>query len=261
VTHRSAARRDGEPAGWLLQWAGGARLDHRGRLRQRVHYVGRPLSAPRLDTAGRRYVGTWCLRPAAGYPCPAVARGRVAGPAIDRHLPLIAQAVLSDFIEDGHFARHPAHPHAHERRPRCSTSRGGAGHRDVPAARQACTWSAGFSGDTRPPPPTAVARRDGPPLSTYRMRPGGRGWYHAQLRDLTPQEIRMRPPPREPGKWPAAGGSRSRMKGSSWPGRPAPARRRRELRFLEGLRRESPRSEVETPERVPPAPGARVACL
>jgi GntR family transcriptional regulator/MocR family aminotransferase len=78
-------------------------------------YTGRPLAALQGLAAPERviYVGTFSkvLFPALriGYlilPQPLVAPFRAARALIDIHTPLLEQAVLADFIAEGHFARH-----------------------------------------------------------------------------------------------------------------------------------------------------------
>lgn len=78
-------------------------------------FVGRPLAALQgLDTAGRvLYLGTFSkvLSPALrlGYlvaPPSLVEAFLAARKLIDRHPPLLEQAVLADFMAAGHFARH-----------------------------------------------------------------------------------------------------------------------------------------------------------
>ena len=100
----------------LLRWASGAGAwvvedDYDGEYR----YGGRPLEALQgLDTEGRVvYVGTFSkvLFPALrlGYvvvPPDLVDAFVAARELSDRHSPVIEQAVLADFIAEGHFARH-----------------------------------------------------------------------------------------------------------------------------------------------------------
>ena len=100
----------------LLHWAQRrARLGDRGRLRQRV-----PLRRPAhpvlhgLDVDGRViYVGSFsktlfpALRLGFLIVPPDLQEGLVAArAAADQHPPVLDQAVLADFIVEGHFARH-----------------------------------------------------------------------------------------------------------------------------------------------------------
>ncbi len=100
----------------LLRWASRAGAwvvedDYDGEYR----YSGRPLEAlQRLDAEGRVvYIGTFSkvLYPALrlGYlvvPPDLVDAFVAARELSDRHSPVIEQAVLADFIAEGHFARH-----------------------------------------------------------------------------------------------------------------------------------------------------------
>ena len=191
----------------LLEWARQARAwiiedDYDSEYR----YVGRPLSALQgLDTAGRVvYVGTLSkvLFPSLrlGYlvvPPSLVDVFAGARAIADRHAPLIAQAVLSDFIEDGHFARHIRRTrmlYAERQAALLDVARRElAGRLDVPAAGAGMHLGGWLPPGIRDRAAAQAAARHGvmaPPLSTYRMRPGGRGGLMLGYAAFTPREIR-----------------------------------------------------------------------
>jgi GntR family transcriptional regulator/MocR family aminotransferase len=100
----------------LLDWAGHAdAYILEDDYDSEYHYTRRPLPALQgLDHAGRViYIGTFSkvLYPALrlGYlilPLPLVEAFRTVRNLIDTHPPMLEQAVLADFIVDGHFTRH-----------------------------------------------------------------------------------------------------------------------------------------------------------
>ena len=217
----------------LLEWARQARAwiiedDYDSEYR----YVGRPLSALQgLDTAGRVvYVGTLSkvLFPSLrlGYlvvPPSLVDVFAGARAIADRHAPLIAQAVLSDFIEDGHFARHIRRTrmlYAERQAALLDVApRELAGRLDVPAAGAGMHLVGWLPPGIRDRAAAQAAARHGvmaPPALHVSNASGRARRPHARLRGLHPPgDPGCGPPPRagSRGDGRATGGSGNGMRG------------------------------------------------
>jgi GntR family transcriptional regulator/MocR family aminotransferase len=176
----------------LLDWADRARAwvledDYDSEYR----YAGRPLAALQgLDAAGRViYLGTFSkvLFPALrlGYLVvpPDLVDGFTAARALtDRHSPSVTQAVLADFIADGHFARHIRRTRAlyAERQAVLveAAAAGLAGRLRVPpseAGMHLVGWLPPGADDRAASAAAAAGGVDAPPLAAFRARGRGPG--------------------------------------------------------------------------------------
>lgn len=168
-------------------------------------YAGRPLAALQgLDGGGRViYIGTFSkvLFPALrlGYIVvpPALAGAFAAARALaDRSPPGVEQAILADFIEEGHFARHIRRTrarYAERREALVEAARPLAGRLDV-APATAGMHTVGWlppGADDRAASRAAAARGiSAMPLSAYAARPLARGGLILGYSAFTPEQIR-----------------------------------------------------------------------
>jgi GntR family transcriptional regulator/MocR family aminotransferase len=175
----------------LLKWAQRTRTwiledDHNSQYR----YASRPLAALQgLDMAGRViYLGSFSkvLFPALriGYLVvpPGLVEAFVAARALtDRHSPSATQAALADFIGDGHFARHIRRNrtlYAERQAVLVAATRRLVGALDVSASEAGMHlvgWLPAGSNDAAVSQAALEHGVDAAPLSTYRLRRGGRG--------------------------------------------------------------------------------------
>ncbi|HEX8070572.1 MAG TPA: PLP-dependent aminotransferase family protein [Pyrinomonadaceae bacterium] len=176
----------------LLEWANRAGAwvledDYDSEYR----YEGRPLAALQgLDAEGRViYLGTFSkvLFPALrlGYmvvPPDLVEVFTNARGLASRFSPTIEQAVLADFINEGHFARHIRRMRAlYAERQRVlldAAARDLAGLLDVrpdPAGIHLVGWLPAGVDDQQAARAAAAVGIDAQPLSSFRLKPGGRG--------------------------------------------------------------------------------------
>jgi GntR family transcriptional regulator/MocR family aminotransferase len=169
-------------------------------------YAGRPLAAlAGLDRAGRViYVGSFSkvLFPALrlGYVVapPSLVDAFVAARALsDRHSPQVEQAILADFIGEGHFARHVRRMRAlyAERQAALveAVERAGAALLAVApegAGMHLVGWLPAGTHDALASRVAAEAGVDAPGLSTYRLRPSARGGLMLGYAAWSPREIR-----------------------------------------------------------------------
>ena len=169
-------------------------------------YVGRPLSSLQgLDTSGRViYIGTFSkvLFPALrlGYlvvPPTLVDVFTQTRALADRQSPTVEQAVLADFIQEGHFARHIRRMrtiYAERQQALVQAVRTTLGDQLVIERAEAGLYVAGWL-----PPGVddrVVAARaelhgvSAPPLSNYALTPMPRGGLRLGFAALTPEQIR-----------------------------------------------------------------------
>jgi GntR family transcriptional regulator/MocR family aminotransferase len=169
-------------------------------------YAGRPLAALQgLDRAGRViYVGTFSkvLFPALrlGYlvaPPDLVDAFARARWLTDRHSPSVTQAVLADFIAEGHLARHIRRTRAlyAERQDALveAARRALAPLVEVPPAEAGMHlvgWLPAGADDGEAARSAAGAGVAAPALASYRLRPGGRGGLVLGYAAFRPAEIR-----------------------------------------------------------------------
>jgi GntR family transcriptional regulator/MocR family aminotransferase len=191
----------------LLAWAGRARAfiledDYDSEYR----YAGRPLAALQgLDGARRViYLGTFSkvLFPALrlGYlvvPPDLVDAFTAARALTDRHSPSVTQAVLADFIADGHFARHIRRTRALYAERQAALVAAAA--RDLAGALRVSPSEAGMhlvgwlppgADDRAASAAAAAAGVDVPPLTAFRARGRGPGGLLLGYAGLSPGEIR-----------------------------------------------------------------------
>lgn len=176
----------------LLRWAAEAGAwvledDYDSEFR----YDARPLASLQgMDREGRViYVGTFSktLFPALrlGYlivPEPLVDAFRAARAAADRHSPVVDQAVLADFLVEGHFARHVRRMrrlYAERQDALIEAIRDRLGGRleasRRPAGMHLVAWAKPGDDDLRLSEQAFGAGVEAVPLSRYAMRPSARG--------------------------------------------------------------------------------------
>jgi GntR family transcriptional regulator/MocR family aminotransferase len=190
----------------LLDWATRARAwivedDYDSEYR----YGGRPLTAlAGLDRGGRViYVGTFSkvLFPALrlGYLVlpPGLVDAFVAARALtDRQSPTADQAILADFIGEGHFARHLRRMRALYADRQAAlldavarTSSANLDVRPQAAGMHLIGWLPPGYSDRAASEAAAASSVDAPPLSTYRLRPAARGGLLLGYTGWSPREI------------------------------------------------------------------------
>ena len=191
----------------LLRWAAGAGAwvledDYDSEFR----YDARPLASLQgMDERGRViYVGTFSktLFPALrlGYlivPDALVDAFRAARAAADRHSPVVDQAVLADFLTEGHFARHVRRMRRlyGERQDALvvAVRERLAGRLEAPArpaGMHLVGWLAPGEDDTAMAARAAEAGVETPPLSRYSVHRPSRGGLLLGWAGYTPQAIR-----------------------------------------------------------------------
>ncbi|OGL15082.1 MAG: GntR family transcriptional regulator [Candidatus Rokubacteria bacterium RIFCSPLOWO2_12_FULL_71_19] len=169
-------------------------------------YGGRPLAALQgLDRAGRViYLGTFSkvLFPALRLGYLVVPPGLVDAFArarwlTDRHSPSVTQAVLADFIAEGHLARHIRRTRALYAERQAALVEAAGRHlaplvevTPAEAGMHLVGWLPAGMDDGLAARQAADAQVAAPSLSSYRLRPGGRGGLVLGYAAFRPAEIR-----------------------------------------------------------------------
>jgi GntR family transcriptional regulator/MocR family aminotransferase len=169
-------------------------------------YAGRPLASLQGLDRDRRvlYIGTFSkvLFPALrlGYLVAAhdLVGAFVAARALaDHHTPSLAQAVLAEFVRDGHLARHVRRMRTlyAERQAALIAAIGRelGGRLSVTPAQMGLHlvgWLAEGMSDVEASRRAAGCGVEAPPLSAYRLKPGGRGGLLLGYAATTPRQIR-----------------------------------------------------------------------
>jgi GntR family transcriptional regulator/MocR family aminotransferase len=170
-------------------------------------YAGQPLPALQgLDTAGRViYAGTFSkvLFPALriGYlvvPDALVEPFRAAHALANRHVPAVDQAVLADFLAEGHFIRHLRRVRAaYGERQQLMLERVRDHLPDIleaapdPAGMHLVAWLPPGVDDTSMAEAAAKAQISAPPLSYYSIEPPARGALMLGYAGFTPAQIKF----------------------------------------------------------------------
>jgi GntR family transcriptional regulator/MocR family aminotransferase len=170
-------------------------------------YAGQPLPALQgLDTAGRViYAGTFSkvLFPALriGYlvvPDALVEPFRAAHALANRHVPAVDQAVLADFLAEGHFIRHLRRVRAaYGERQQLMLERVRDHLPDIleaapdPAGMHLVAWLPPGVDDTSMAEAAAKAQISAPPLSYYSIEPPSRGALMLGYAGFTPAQIKF----------------------------------------------------------------------